>query len=219
MDRRTWWWVIPCAALLAACSAAVPDDPRVLEVWSIDLDTYGAEVAVTLTELDLDRIELERETLRYLRDYFDGLPIVFEVGVAWGDPLKSSVCIRHGSGSNFGRGFLDEDNTEADHNCGEPDGTEHGVFINRLAQIFEPFSEAEQLTGHDRVDLFARLLSMVIAHEVGHGIGLTHSEQDFGVGDIMKETPVFGAHVDYFFSEPARATLATNLLFGPGTAP
>lgn len=197
--------------LLLGCTQG---DPRSEEVWAIDFQTYAPEIELTVATLALDHALLEDLVIEYLETYFDGLPIRFEVGTAIGSRSMSSICLRHGSDSKVGRGILDIDNTHAVHDCGEPDGTEHGAFVNKVEQLLRGQLDSVNYTPQQRTALFAKVLAMVLAHEIGHGVGLEHSTQDYGRGDIMKASPIFDIHQMYYFNQPDRDVLAVNLLFG-----
>lgn len=193
-------WVL-AAASLAGCGAA--GDPRQAEIWVIDFQTHGAEVAQTVAELDLDAMLLEELTLRHVEEYFEGLAISFELGIATRSRLESGICVRHGVG-RIGRGIVDTGNTGAVFDCGTDDGIPLGAYVNQLVPIYQSFL-APGRDRETRTDLFARLLALVIAHEVGHGLGLEHGDA------LMAPSPFFDVETGTGFSEAQRATLRLNL--------
>ena len=206
------WWVF-LVLLLVGCDAGA--DPRTAEVWVVDFQTYGDEVAQTMADLGLDQLMVEQATLDAVSNYYADLPIRFELGTAIGSSTKSSICIRHGSTHRFGRGVVNPDNTRAVHDYGEWNGTEHGAFVNRVAAVFAAQVAGEGYDHGTRVDMFAQLLGVVLAHEIGHGLGLEHSRRDWGPGDIMKPLTILDAHQFYYFSEQHRAELEANVIY-PG---
>ena len=107
--------------VLAACSGGEAD-PRLSEIWRIDLLTHEGEVDHALAGLGIERSEIELPILAWLNHYFGNLPIFFELGPAEGGPFKSSVCLRAVDDTAYGWGVLDEGNTRAVHACGNRDG-------------------------------------------------------------------------------------------------
>lgn len=176
----------------------------------VDFETYGDEVDRALFDAGVERARLEPRVLSHLRQIFVDIDIEFEIGTAYGSATKSSICVREGDTGRIGRGLLDPGNTTAIHDCGEPDGTRHGAFIQRIAEVFLLMSN-QSAEPTERADQFAKILAVVLAHEIGHGIGLEHAKQDHGPGDVMKTLPVFDFSLDYYFSAPDRVILAANV--------
>lgn len=197
-------------ACLAACEE---QDARTSEIWVIDFDTYGGEVEETLAELAIDRTSVEEAVLVHLQLMFGTLPVTFEIGSEIGSATKSSICVRHGSEMRIGRGLLNFGNTRPVHDCGEPDGTEHGAFINRIATIFVS-QDTPRIRIAERADAFAKLLALVLAHEIAHGLGIEHSTADFGRGDIMKAAPIFDVDEIYYFNAEHQVQLASLIVGG-----
>ena len=193
------------ALVVAGC--AQEGDARSEEIWVIDFETHREEVQRTVQDLDLDPLLLEVSTIDQLYVYYTGLDIDFEIGRT-GAPGKSSICIREGDAARIGRGLLDIGNRSIDRDCGEnAEGIPRGVFINRLAIRFTAQVDGMGFGRTERTNIFARMLSLVLAHEIGHGLGLEHSD------GIMDAFPDFSIDVVLTFSPTQRAILEENLLF------
>jgi len=198
------------AALMLACD---PDetDPRVQEIWRIDLVSYGAEVDDALLMLGLTRPEIEDRLIDWLEYYYDGLPIYFERGPVEQTPYKSGICLRAATDGTYGWGVLDEGNHHAEHLIGEGDNVSYGVYIDQVAETFDQQAYGLGLT-HDQVaDEFARLLGVVVAHEIAHGLGLVHTGPEYGLGDIMRP-PFLALSIDYAFNPDQYELLRANIV-------
>jgi len=198
--------------LVPACGAG-STDPRTEEIWAIDFETYGGEVDRLLEGAGVDLALLEPRVIEHLESIFVGIDVEFRLGSAWGSALESSICIREGDTERIGRGILNIGNSSATHDCGEPDGTRHGAFLDQLVPIFLAQDDVSDVP-EVRADQLAKLLSVVLAHEIGHGLGLYHATSDWGIGDVMKTLPVFDFGVQYYFSPPDRTRLAANVQHG-----
>ncbi|MHC4955707.1 MAG: matrixin family metalloprotease [Planctomycetota bacterium] len=155
-------------------------------------------------------------------------------------PLRySSICVRHGdTGNTVGTAWLDNGNIRVEHNCGSSDGLALGVFVNRLLGAFQgsfnsdiahdpvgpgdvgglqsmllgdPPSDEREEEVFRAADDFARVLASVLAHEIGHSLGLDHAAPGSVQGDIMSASLTLGPSVSYTFSATDRTTLDTVL--------
>jgi len=202
--------LVAVAAALGACSD--DGDQRTAEIWIVDFDTYGPEVDATLAGLQLDKGAVVAKTLEYLATYFADLPISFHAGISLDPDTTSTICLRQGSSDDepFGLGIFDPGNAHPVYVCGDRGGYSFGVFIDFVADAFVVQTEGQTYTEPERVDFLGKLLAVVLAHEVGHGIGLAHSTRDYGFGDIMRPPPL-AIDGDFFFSAEAHLLLASNL--------
>jgi len=161
-------------------------------------------------------------------------------GVVGGAPLRyNTICIRYGAtGSVVGTAWLDPGNVNIEHDCGNPSGTPLGIFANRVLSpylasynnsiSYLPVGPSDvdglraMLYGSSPVGLreqtiwnvangFGRVLAAVLAHEVGHSLGLEHSNPSAGSGDIMNASLTVSPSVTYAFNATHWANLLSNL--------
>jgi hypothetical protein len=196
-------------AWVAGCGAG--HDARVEELWVIDFEAHGDDVAVTMLELDLDYAVFVDATMTelaqlYVPRYYPGsYEVRFVQGRAEPSNAESSICVRWAEDSRVGRGRVDTGNVTADYDCGSLDGERLGVFVDNLADVFRPQIYGHDLSRPERSRLFAKLVALTLAHEIGHGLGLEHET------GIMAAFPDLSIDAEHRFTEAQERQLRDNL--------
>lgn len=182
-----------------ACSAA---DYRPEQIWVVDLQSHADELDPLLAPRGVDREELAALTLNQLYVFYDGLPIRFAFGEPEDVGASNYICVRTSESDLLGRALLDVGNTGVEFNC----GGDLGIFLDN---ILTQFDNQRTIPTAEQLSLF---LAVILAHEIGHSLGLPHTDGQFGLGDIMNGNGIYDVQrLDYAFIPEHRTLLLENL--------
>jgi len=128
------------------------------------------------------------------------------VSLACGRQLVTQALRARSAETESMVGAFDVGNDSPDFDCGSSSGELRGVFIDRIAQVFEPQVAPLNLTTLERTRFFAGLLALALAHEIGHGLGLEHTN------GIMATLPDFDIRANHAFSKAQEMLLDDNIV-------